>query len=96
MPQGDGRHEERSEPGGGHDGAAGEGGHGAAADSGLRLDHALKLAGLAPTGGMAKRLIQAGEVLVNGQVETRRKRTLRPGDVIEVAGETFEIDVEAP
>jgi len=63
-------------------------------DTGLRLDHALKLAGLAPTGGMAKRLIQAGEVLVNGQLETRRKRTLRPGDVISVGGETFEIELD--
>lgn len=63
-------------------------------DTGLRLDHALKLAGLAPTGGMAKRLIQAGEVLVNGQLETRRKRMLRPGDVISVGGETFEIELD--
>ncbi len=63
-------------------------------DTGLRLDHALKVAGLAPTGGMAKRLIQAGEVLVNGQLETRRKRTLRPGDVISVGGETFEIELD--
>lgn len=63
-------------------------------DAGLRLDHAVKLAGLAPTGGLAKRLIQAGEVLVNGQLETRRKRTLRPGDVISVGGETFEIELD--
>jgi ribosome-associated protein len=62
---------------------------------GLRLDDALKLAGIAATGGMAKRLIQAGEVLVNGRLETRRKRLLRAGDVIDVAGETFEIDLEA-
>lgn len=65
-----------------------------AADDGLRLDDALKLAGLAPTGGLAKRLIQAGEVRVNGQPETRRKRRLVPGDVIEVAGERFEIAFE--
>lgn len=65
-----------------------------AADDGLRLDDALKLAGLAPTGGLAKRLIQAGEVRVNGQPETRRKRRLVPGDVIEVAGERFEIELE--
>lgn len=65
-----------------------------AADDGLRLDDALKLAGLAPTGGLAKRLIQAGEIRVNGQPETRRKRRLVPGDVIEVAGERFEIELE--
>ncbi len=63
-------------------------------ERGLRLDDALKLAGLAATGGVAKRLIQAGEVRVNGVVETRRKRRLQPGDVLEVRGERFEIDLE--
>lgn len=58
----------------------------------LTLGEALKLAGLAGTGGQAKLLIQAGEVEVNGQVETRRKRKLRAGDVIEVAGEEFVIE----
>jgi ribosome-associated protein len=59
----------------------------------LRLDDALKLAGIAATGGQAKTLIQSGGVLVNGVVEVRRKRRLSPGDVIEVAGERFEIDL---
>ncbi len=63
-------------------------------ERGLRLDDALKLAGLAATGGVAKRLIQAGEGRVNGVVETRRKRRLQPGDVLEVRGERFEIDLE--
>lgn len=63
-------------------------------DRDLRLDDALKLAGLAATGGVAKRLIQAGEVRVNGVVETRRKRRLQPGDVLEVDGERFEVDLE--
>lgn len=57
----------------------------------LRLDDALKLAGVAATGGHAKQLIQAGEVRVNGEVETRRKRKLVEGDVVEVGGESFEI-----
>ena len=63
-------------------------------DDGLRLDDALKLAGLAATGGLAKRMIQAGEVRVNGQPETRRKRRVAPGDVIEVDGERFEIELD--
>jgi ribosome-associated protein len=57
----------------------------------LRLDDALKLAGVAGTGGQAKHLIQQGEVRVNGEVETRRKRKLVEGDVVEVGGESFEI-----
>jgi ribosome-associated protein len=50
----------------------------------IRLDQFLKLQGLASTGGQAKVLIQMGEVLVNGHVETRRRRKLHPGDVIQV------------
>ena len=57
----------------------------------LRLDDALKLAGVVGTGGEAKVLIQSGEVRVNGVVETRRKRKLDAGDVIEVGDEVFEI-----
>jgi ribosome-associated protein len=59
----------------------------------LRLDDALKLAGIAATGGQAKTLIQSGQVMVNGVVEVRRKRRLSPGDLIEVGGERFEIDL---
>ncbi len=47
----------------------------------------LKLAGAADTGGMAKLLIQGGEVRVNGVVERRRGRTLQAGDVV-AFGET--------
>lgn len=60
----------------------------------IRLDHFLKLAGAAATGGQAKLLIQAGEVTVNGAVESQRRRKLFPGDVVEVAGERFEVAVE--
>jgi ribosome-associated protein len=34
-------------------------------------------------------LIQAGEVKVNGEVETRRRRKLKVGDVVEVGGEQY-------
>jgi ribosome-associated protein len=53
----------------------------------IRLDQFLKLAGVAETGGQAKLMIQAGEVVVNGEVETRRRRQLHPGDVVIVDGE---------
>lgn len=46
----------------------------------ISLDAFLKWAGVAPTGGRAKQWIQAGQVRVNGIVERRRGRTLRPGD----------------
>jgi ribosome-associated protein len=52
----------------------------------LRLDHFLKLRNLTETGGQAKLLIQDGQVKVNGVVDTRRRRKLVPGDVVEVNG----------
>ena len=64
------------------------------AEETLSLNNALKLSGLAETGGQAKLLIQSGQVKVNGEVETRRKRKIRAGDVIEVDGEEFEVGLE--
>ena len=58
---------------------------------GTTLGRALKAAGLVGTGGEAKVLIQAGEVNVNGEVETRRGRRLEEGDVVEVGDERLEI-----
>ena len=52
----------------------------------LPLDHFLKARGVTDTGGQAKLLIQAGEVKVNGVVDTRRRKKLAPGDVVEVRG----------
>ena len=48
----------------------------------IRLDQFLKLADLCETGGQAKSLIQSGAVMVNGRIETRRRRKLFPGDVV--------------
>jgi ribosome-associated protein len=58
---------------------------------GTTLGRALKAASLVGTGGEAKVLIQAGEVSVNGEVETRRGRRLEEGDVVEVGDERLEI-----
>lgn len=58
----------------------------------VRLDDVLKRTGLVGTGGEAKVLIQAGEVTVNGEVETRRRKQLSVGDVIEFLGQRIEID----
>ena len=58
---------------------------------GITLGQALKAANVVGTGGEAKVLIQAGEVRVNGEVETRRGRKLRGGDIVEVGDERLEI-----
>ena len=60
----------------------------------LALDQFLKLCGIVGTGGQAKQLIQGGEVIVNGEVETRRRKKLTLGDRVEVAGEVFEVDLQ--
>ena len=60
----------------------------------IRLGQFLKLAGFVATGGEAKRVIQSGEVLVNDQVETRRKRQLRDGDAVTVGDETIVVEFE--
>ncbi|MEZ6089374.1 MAG: RNA-binding S4 domain-containing protein [Pirellulaceae bacterium] len=58
----------------------------------IRLDNFIKLTGVVGTGGQAKMLIQNGEVLVNGEVETRRRRKLAIGDDVEVLGEVFRVE----
>ena len=59
----------------------------------IELDSFLKWQGLVATGGHAKQLIQSGQVRVNGQVETRRKRKLTPGDVVTLGGQTIRVDL---
>ena len=46
----------------------------------IRLQDLLKLSGVCATGGMAKVVIQNGEVLVNGEICTMRGKKLRSGD----------------
>jgi ribosome-associated protein len=57
----------------------------------IRLGQALKLCGLAGSGGEARALVEQGAVTVNEEVERRRGRQLHPGDVVAVAGETVRI-----
>jgi len=56
----------------------------------IKLEQLLKLSGLCMTGGEAKTAINDGEVTVNGEVETRRGRKIRPGDVAAFAGVELE------
>ena len=50
----------------------------------IRLGQLLKLAGIVAAGGEAKALLDAEQVLVNGERETRRGRKLRAGDRVRV------------
>lgn len=64
----------------------------AASRSMMRLDDFLKRVGWVGTGGQAKIWIQDGQVTVNGQIETRRRKQLFLGDVVETMGQRQELD----
>jgi ribosome-associated protein len=58
----------------------------------IRLGQALKLSGLAESGGEARALVEDGGVTVNAEVETRRGRQLRHGDVVAVGDDVLRIE----
>jgi len=53
----------------------------------IRLGQLLKLAAVVENGSEAKARVQNGEVMVNGEVETRRGRQLHPGDQVQIDNE---------
>ena len=53
----------------------------------MKLEQFLKWKGWVSTGGEAKQRIQAGQIRVNGDVETRRGRQLIDGDRVEITGD---------
>jgi ribosome-associated protein len=50
----------------------------------INLTQVLKLAGCAQSGGEAKKVIAAGQVRVNGEVELRKRRQMKAGDTVVV------------
>ncbi len=60
----------------------------------IELQDFLKVIGLATTGGQAKVLIRAGVILVDGKVDTRLRRKLRHGMIIEHEGKNYTVNVE--
>ena len=57
----------------------------------IALCDLLKLAGLAESGGQAKALVAAGQVLRNGEIETRKTAKIRGGEVVEFDGAVLEV-----
>ncbi len=49
----------------------------------------LKATGIAQTGGHAKFIVDEEEVIRNGELETRKRAKLIPGDVLEIGGEVI-------
>lgn len=60
-------------------------------DESIRLGQLLKLAGLIDSGSDAKMLLEGDDVTVNGEVEHRRGRQLRTGDVVRALGDEVRV-----
>ncbi|WP_338748442.1 RNA-binding S4 domain-containing protein [Janibacter alittae] len=65
-------------------------------DESIRLGQLLKLAGVVEDGAMARAVIAAGEVSVDGQPETRRGAQVRAGSIVEYAGQQIEVVTGEP
>ncbi len=56
-------------------------------DEFIKLGQALKAVGFVESGVDAKDVVIAGEVMVNGEVDTRRGRKLYDGDIVTFKGQ---------
>ena len=59
----------------------------------IKLESAMKFANAVPSGGMAKTIIQDGEVTVNGEICTMRGKKLYPGDTFSFMGTEYIITI---
>jgi ribosome-associated protein len=59
----------------------------------VELYKILKFEGVVASGGEAKMVIADGMVLVNGEVETRKRRKIVSGDIIEFGQEQLRIEL---
>lgn len=60
-------------------------------DKFIELIKLLKIKQIAQSGGHAKMIVEDGLVNVNGEQEFRKRKKLRPGDIIELEGITISI-----
>ena len=59
----------------------------------IELCQLLKFAGLAESGGQAKQTIAEGKVLLNGVVETQKRKKVMAGDKVTFGNETIEVQL---
>ena len=57
----------------------------------IKLEALLKLANAVGSGGMAKTMIQNGDVSVNGDICMMRGKKLVPGDSVTLLGNTYRV-----
>ena len=59
----------------------------------IKLQDLLKYANLVESGGMAKECVQCGELLVNGEICTKRGKKLYPGDWFAFDGQDYLVSI---
>lgn len=57
----------------------------------IELYKVLKVQGMSNAGGEAKHFIDEGQVTVNGEVETRKRKKIIAGDIVSFNGESVQI-----
>ncbi len=62
----------------------------------VELYKILKFEGIVDSGAAAKAVIDEGNVMVNGNIETRRRNKIKSGDLIEVGSEQYKIVLAPP
>ena len=60
----------------------------------VELYKILKFENIASSGGEAKFMILDGFVQVNGSIETRKRKKITPGDIIQTGGLVLEIQLQ--
>jgi ribosome-associated protein len=60
-------------------------------DESIRLGQLLKLSGVVEDGAMARMVIENEEVTVDGEIEWRRGRQIRPGMTVGYAGQLVRV-----
>lgn len=59
----------------------------------VELNKILKFEGIVGSGGEAKTVIADGQVKVNGEVETRKRKKIVSGDIIEFMGKQYRVSL---
>ena len=62
----------------------------------IELCSLLKAANLVTSGGEGKMAVAEGLVTVDGETETRKRKKVRPGQVVVFRGETIEVAAATP
>ena len=62
----------------------------------VELYKILKFESMVASGGEAKQVIAEGMVMVNGELETRKRRKIVAGDTIEFEGDVIRIQLRKP